>query len=155
MGASPQVPEMKKPVMCVMCNWCAWHCAEPRGPRVNITWQCEKRERKGSFWSLIHLSPVTDKAGGVGGWKDDFSLRRARGYTTASQYRLGETETDAPRWNRRIMLNVGDYKRIFLWKGRVKLERMNYLSSWMECFTHCVYAGEGGPCSVCSFLSSD
>lgn len=65
----PQVPLMKNPAL---CNGCVWLCAEPQGPTVNITWQWEKKGIKRFFWSLIHLSPVTDKACRVEWWKDDF-----------------------------------------------------------------------------------
>lgn len=59
-SAPPQVPQMKNPAM---CNGCVWHCAEPRGPGVNRTWQCEKKggraKKKRFFWSLSHLSPLS------------------------------------------------------------------------------------------------
>lgn len=59
-SAPPRVAQMKEPAM---CNGCVWHCAEPQGPGVNITWQCEKGgPKKRHFWSLIHLSPVSSVA---------------------------------------------------------------------------------------------
>lgn len=73
-SAPPQVLQMKKPVM---CNGCVWRCAEPQGPGVNITWQCEKggggaKIKKVLLIPYSSLPPVTDKAGGFGRWKDDF-----------------------------------------------------------------------------------
>lgn len=65
-NAAAQVPQIKKSLPRVIG---VWHCAAPQRPRVNITWQ---RGGKRFFWSLIHPSPVTDKACRVGQCKDDF-----------------------------------------------------------------------------------
>lgn len=55
-SATPRVAQMKEPAM---CNGCVWHCTEPQGPGVNITWQCEKNwAKKGSFDPLF-ISPLS------------------------------------------------------------------------------------------------
>lgn len=111
----PRSQKWKKPVM---SNWGVWHCAEPLGPGENTTWQCEKRERKGSFWFLIHLYPVTDKGGGAGRWNEDFPWATwevtPQCHSTDLE-RQGQTHTELRGWNWR-MLNISDYKTIFLWK---------------------------------------
>lgn len=109
-GPNPttQVPQIERNPPLIIG---VWHCAEPQGPRVNITWQWREKRGERFFWSLIHPSPVTDKACKVGQCKDDFPQGEQRSNAAMSQYGAEKTETGRP-WDGRVGLNK--WKR--LWK---------------------------------------
>lgn len=135
-SAPPQVPEMKRPVM---CNWCVRHCAEPLGPRVNITWQCEKRQRKGSFDSLfIPILSLIRRVGLDHGMMIFPEESETLHYIVTTQAWRGRTVCTWG-WVGERTLNTRGYKSIFLWKQRSRWRTWPPLLLLLNCFTYCTW----------------
>lgn len=121
-SAPPRVAQMKEPAM---CNGCVWHCAEPQGPGVNITWQCEKGGPKKGALLIPYSSLPCQRRGcaGFGRWGSDFTQAEPKESSRCDvnhRWRDGETCTSAGPRNRRTKgLNEADIERLFypIWGG--------------------------------------
>lgn len=149
-NAAAQVPQIERSLPRVIA---AWHCAEPQGPRVNITWQGGGKKRgERFFWSLIHPSPVTDKACRVGQCKDDFPQGEQ-----GAMLQCHNTEPRRQRhpwtgWAARSKSGTKWMKVIMkAFSCRDPGPNLHY-EVWRECFM--LKIGRNQPCSVIFFPSS-